>query len=388
MKNDHNFFVNSFLNSLTYIFMLFLFTLFTSVNTYSQILDSPHYVMSGVCYASTGIIDGGRLLTIDINSGEGTLIGPSGLSAVPGLAINSNGDMYGIDGAFGGNFDLYKIDAAMGKAVFVGSPGLAFLPAIAFDSNDVLYGLGKDPVTFLFNLYTINVTTGVPTLIGPAPMGEWRGMAFDPIAGTIWASTSDDSIYVIDPNTGTPTLIGTTGLGVGTPDIHFDEMGNLYGATGGGRGGPNNFISIDKMTGAGTIIGSIGFTSVSGLSFFGKPVSVEDDETANVPRVYDLFQNYPNPFNPSTLINYQIPNADYVTLIVYDVLGNKVATLVDEEKSAGSYEVKFSAIGGDASALSSGIYFYRIQAGDPSTGSQEGQAGQSFVETKKMVLLR
>ena len=373
--------------------MLFLFAVFNPVNTYSQILDSPHYGMSGVCYASTGINDGGRLLTIDINSGAGTLIGPTGLNAVPGLAINSTGDMYGIDGIFGGNFDLYKIDAAMGEAVFVGIPGLSFLPAIAFDGNDVLYGLGKDTVTFVFNLYTINITTGVPTLVGPAPMGDWRGMAFDPIAGTIWASTSDDSIYVIDPNTGTPTLIGTTGLGVGTPDIHFDEMGNLYGVTGGGRGGPNNFISIDKMTGTGTIIGSIGFTSVSGLSFFDKPVSVEDDETANVPRVYDLFQNYPNPFNPSTLINYQIPNAGYVTLIVYDVLGNEVATLVDEEKSAGSYEVKFSAIGGsasggDASALSSGIYFYRIQAGDPSTGSPEGQAGQSFVETKKMVLLR
>jgi len=378
MKNEHNFYVNSFLNSLTYIFMLFLFTVLTSVNTYSQILDSPHDGISGVCYASTGIIDSGRILTIDIKSGVGTLIGPSGLTAVPGLAINSNGDMYGIDGAFGGNFDLYKIDAAMGKAVFVGSPGLASLPAIAFDGNDVLYGLGLDPVTFVFNLYTINITSGVPTLVGPAPMGNWRGMAFDPITGTIWASTSDDSIYVIDPNTGTPTLIGTTGLGVGTPDIHFDEMGNLYGATGGGRGGPNNFISIDKTTGAGTIIGSIGFTSVSGLSFFDKLVSVEDDETANVPRVHDLLQNYPNPFNPSTIINYQIPNPGYVTLIVYDVLGNEIAILVDEEKSEGSYEFKFNAI-----RLPSGIYFYRLQAGDPSTGS-----GQSFVETKKMVLLR
>jgi hypothetical protein len=89
-------------------------------------------------------------------------------------------------------------------------------------------------------------------------------------------------------------------------------------------------------------------------------------------------QNYPNPFNPTTLIRYDIPEGSFVTLKIYDVLGNEIATLVNEEKLAGSYEVKFSATG-----LSSGIYFYKLQAGDPSSGS-----GQGFVDTKKMILLR
>ena len=85
---------------------------------------------------------------------------------------------------------------------------------------------------------------------------------------------------------------------------------------------------------------------------------------------FQLQQNYPNPFNPSTRIQYQVASNSQVSLKVYDVLGNEVATLVDENKPAGNYEVNF-----DASGLASGMYLYKIQAG-------------SFVETKKMILLR
>ena len=101
---------------------------------------------------------------------------------------------------------------------------------------------------------------------------------------------------------------------------------------------------------------------------------------------FELSQNYPNPFNPSTKIRYTIPNviaspngtkqSVNVTLKIYDVLGNDIATLVNEEKSAGSYEVEFSTGSfGDAAEFTSGVYFYKLQA-------------ESFVETKKMLLLR
>ena len=90
----------------------------------------------------------------------------------------------------------------------------------------------------------------------------------------------------------------------------------------------------------------------------------------NMVNGYSLEQNYPNPFNPSTTIKYQIPELSFVTIKVYDVLGNEITTLVNEEKPAGNFEVEFNA-----SNLTSGIYFYRIQAGD-------------FVETKKMVLMK
>ena len=85
---------------------------------------------------------------------------------------------------------------------------------------------------------------------------------------------------------------------------------------------------------------------------------------------YYLKQNYPNPFNPSTKISWQSPVGSWQTLKVYDILGNEVATLVDEYKSAGTYEVEFNA-----AKYTSGVYFYRLHAG-------------SFVETKKMILLK
>ncbi len=90
----------------------------------------------------------------------------------------------------------------------------------------------------------------------------------------------------------------------------------------------------------------------------------------NFPKEFNLSQNYPNPFNPTTTITYQVPEISFVTLKIYDVLGNEIATLVNEEKPAGSYEVEF-----DASSLSSGIYFYKLQSG-------------SFIQTKKMILLK
>ena len=88
------------------------------------------------------------------------------------------------------------------------------------------------------------------------------------------------------------------------------------------------------------------------------------------PKVYSLSQNYPNPFNPSTIIKYDVAKESFVSLKIYDMLGREVKTLVNEDKPAGSYEIKFNA-----SNLSSGIYFYRIKAGE-------------FVQSKKMILLK
>ena len=85
---------------------------------------------------------------------------------------------------------------------------------------------------------------------------------------------------------------------------------------------------------------------------------------------FALYQNFPNPFNPSTTLQYQVSNTSKVLIRVYDILGNEVATLVNEEKAPGNYQVGFNA-----SALTSGIYYYRIEAG-------------RYSETKKMILLR
>ncbi|MCU0365384.1 MAG: T9SS type A sorting domain-containing protein, partial [Ignavibacteriaceae bacterium] len=99
---------------------------------------------------------------------------------------------------------------------------------------------------------------------------------------------------------------------------------------------------------------------------------VEDEK--QIPSEFALEQNYPNPFNPSTRIQYQVPNISQVTLKVFDVLGNEVATLVNEEKTAGSYEVEFQSSVG-SHQLASGIYYYQLRA-------------DSFLKIRKMILIK
>ena len=118
--------------------------------------------------------------------------------------------------------------------------------------------------------------------------------------------------------------------------------------------------------------------------FFPKEITSNNEESYILDEFY-LYQNYPNPFNPTTKIRYTIPRStEYysvlqnVTLKIYDILGSEMATLVNEEKPAGYYEVEFNA-----SKFASGVYVYRLTSGSPSASS-----GQRFVSTKKMILLR
>ena len=97
-------------------------------------------------------------------------------------------------------------------------------------------------------------------------------------------------------------------------------------------------------------------------------VAVKEQE--GLPKAYALAQNYPNPFNPTTTIRYELPKASPATLAIYNILGARVATIVDGLEAAGYHQVEFNA-----SQLASGVYFYRLHAG-------------SFTETKKLVLIR
>ena len=100
-------------------------------------------------------------------------------------------------------------------------------------------------------------------------------------------------------------------------------------------------------------------------------ISVDiNEKNVQLPEKFQLNQNYPNPFNPSTITEFAIPEPGFVTLKVYDALGNEVATLVNEEKQAGEYEVEFNGIG-----LPSGVYFCQLIVKD-------------YLETKKMILIK
>ena len=121
------------------------------------------------------------------------------------------------------------------------------------------------------------------------------------------------------------------------------------------------------ITGTYTLLN--GNLNLNGHTFtYGTFVSVEDD--LEQPKEFALSQNYPNPFNPTTSISFSIPQSSFVTLKVYDVIGNEIVSLVNEQKDAGNYKFNF-----DASKLSTGVYLYRLSA-------------DNSVISKKMILIK
>ncbi len=129
---------------------------------------------------------------------------------------------------------------------------------------------------------------------------------------------------------------------------------------------PHNYVFSDNTISSGTYAYRLKQVNNDGSFKYLQEAQV----TIETPKVFALNQNFPNPFNPTTVISYQLPVTGYVSLKVYDMLGRKVATLVNEQKTAGSYLVTF-----DAHLLPSGVYFYNLQV-------------ERFKETKEMVLIK
>lgn len=157
--------------------------------------------------------------------------------------------------------------------------------------------------------------------------------------------------------------------------IHFSpDGGESWSLMGGSESLPfytsstsrdiHSILSLDELSGflyAGT---------KAGIFRYSVPVRVEDETNVSTPTHYQLFQNYPNPFNPTTIIKYSIPERTFIRLIVYDLLGKEVRTLIEGIKEAGNYSVVFHA--GD---LQSGAYFYCLVT-------------SKYAKVKKMVLIK
>jgi hypothetical protein len=319
-------------------------------------------------YATSAATPEGYLYTINTSTGALTAVGTLGFPEINSMAIrHSDRIIYG-SYASSTSTTLYRINSESGDAIPTRVIPVGNLRAIAFSPGDTLFG-----ATTTGSLYQINVNTGEANLVGTTPGLTYYGLSFRPGLNQLWASvrTPIDSIYRLNTVTGAATFMGITGFNALTFSLAFNPGGGLLALIDNGSG-EDYLASLDTVNAAGTIIA--GPLSVNYL----QAIAMRTDSTASgvegtietLPAMFALHQNYPNPFNPNTTIKYDLPKASFVSLLVYNTLGQQVSQLVNEQQQPGYHEVAFL---GDE--LASGVYFYRLQAG-------------SFVATKKLLLLK
>ena len=244
------------------------------------------------------------------------------------------------------------------KVVRIGDGNTPYLQTFVSDTP-----IGKDPIDSLQTLFD-NWKQTLFIVVDPF-LSE---IEIDP--DTIPADGTSQSIIMIIPKNNSDTLLASgkqvmlSNTGAGTLSSVTDLGDGTYEAT---ITSPvamgNDTISAIVISGSDTV--SIFWKPVV---YYANPVAIDDKPIS--PNEYYLFQNSPNPFNPSTIIKYQIPKAGFVSLKVFDIVGNEVTTLVNQNEVAGVHEFEFNA-----TALSSGIYFYKMRVND-------------FVSSKKMIFLK
>ena len=228
----------------------------------------------------------------------------------------------------------------------------------------------------LLDLFFLNENEGWVSAVGGSVQHTTDGgISWNTIGGAMHDFA--DKIYMVNSNEG--WLLANNSVQSG-----HDGRGQIYYTSDGGNWWEYQWSAIWPLG----VVNDISMKPNGSLWICGNHntilkndilVSVKDENT--LPASFRLCQNYPNPFNPSTNIAFQISDGGFVSLKVYDVLGNEVATLVNEYKPAGSYEVEFSASSGirnlpaGRQGLVSGIYFYQLKAGN-------------YIETKRMILLK
>ena len=244
---------------------------------------------------------------------------------------------------------LYITDSSAGKIYRMKISDYSYTTIVSGVTipNGILFDAANNRVLFCqfipnapikqIDLSNFSVTTVLST-----SLTNFDGLAMDGNGNIYVSCWGTNSVYRYDNAFSLPAELISSGHN-GPADIFYNQITNVLAV-------PNYYSSI------------VNFIPVTPLS--------NGELKDQVPRVVDLYQNYPNPFNPTTQIKFTISEVRFTTLKVYDVLGNEIGTLVNEEKPAGNYEINFNA-----TSLPSGVYFYQLKAGE-------------FIETKKMSLLR
>jgi len=244
------------------------------------------------------------------------------------------------------------------KVVRIGDGNSPYLQIVVPDTP-----IGKDPIDSLQTLFD-SWKQDLYTVFDPF----LSQISVDP--DTLPANGTSEATILISPKNNSDTLLASgltvllSNTGVGTLSPVTDLGNGIYEAT----------ITAPVAISADTISANVvsGTDTVSifqkAIVIYDNPVSVNEKPIS--PNEFYLYQNSPNPFNPSTKIKFQLSEIGYVSLKVFDVLGNEVAVLVTEEKLSGKYDIEF-----DASQIPSGVYFYTLQSGSRSV-------------TRKMILLK
>ena len=222
-----------------------------------------------------------------------------------------------------------------------------FVTGLTRNPNGILFDEPNNRLllcSFGYNIpiLAISLEDSTVSVVANTTLGQCDGFANDKFGNYYISSWLTSSIYKFDSVFSNPPELFYTNSG-DPVDISYNSIDNI--------------LAVPLMN-----ANAVVFLPIA-------PVSL-DKEEGNLLQEFELNQNYPNPFNPETKISYQIPETNFVTLKVYDLLGNEIATLVNGEKSVGSYKVEF-----DGKKLTSGIYIYTLQT-------------EELNYSKKMVLIK
>jgi trimeric autotransporter adhesin len=287
----------------------------------------------------------------------------AGIGHTVQIVTNNNGEIYWPETGINSIGDMIP---GQGYKIFVGSDAKLHYPSLTienqqFYAGDNILSHNKTNTENKMHYLVNQVNTGNTSVV----LVEIEGPFFGNEVG-IWTESGNlvGSGHVINGK----AALTVWGRNVLLPDNDFgakmqEPLRLTLWSAGMEKEYPLKIIALNTIDGQ--VRGQQNLLFEPDAIFIAK---VEIEET--IPQRYTLEQNFPNPFNPSTTIRYEIPRDVKVTIEVYNILGQKIRTLVDEEHSAGVYQIVFTG-----EMLASGVYFYRLQAGN-------------YTEIKKMVLLR
>ena len=371
-------------------------------------------------YLAPGLGGFRRLGKVDIRTGDVTEIipdfgpgydFPNDPVLVASAAFDVDGTLYTIVNTLklgeqeSVSSQLAIIDIDTGSIRLIGDPNPVNLIGLEIDAQGRIYATGFDLPPAIVgddHLYTIDKETGQAVDMGPTGIDRIMDLAFDG-AGTLYA-TSGNMLYTIDPANGqvlsTVEITGVPEQWFDDPEgggrklqpsevmtIAFDKHGTLHALSmkafsyprlevnGAPHGAP--LLRIDPNTGKVTVVAWTGAPNFhSGDIPPAQTVTaVQEEHAASRPKSFVLEQNYPNPFNSQTMIRFALPEREEVELAVYNLMGQKVRTLIGGVRKAGTYTVRWDGRDESGRGLASGVYLYRLQAG-------------TKVKTHKLLLLQ